>query len=264
MFRGIRGRKGPHSSQEWLITGAAAFTKARQELGILPLETRLFHQDGKVGIHIRILGDIGRIELEPLTKSSPGQRQSVSVPGGTRDTSIILGRAPASGLAAYRATWGGEAHRDQSVCFAYYPRPYGSNPFRQWQSIRAGGDLLIAIAAGKDLRGKALAAGRLARDQGLSVNYTPIDSLNTTIGNKYAKLIVVFGDSLTITEWNALQSLRTDIPGLAAAASGGVEIPGFLKLPQHLDHDPILMDFLIGRQGANTLGNKMPGRPGSS
>ncbi len=62
MFRGIRGRKGPHSSQEWLIAGAAAFTKARQELGILPLETRLFHQDGKVGIHIRILGivEIGR------------------------------------------------------------------------------------------------------------------------------------------------------------------------------------------------------------
>lgn len=245
MFRGIRGRKGPHSSQEWLIAGAAAFTKARQELGILPLETRLFHHNGKVGIHIRLLGDIERVELEPLTKSSPGRRQTVSIPDWTRDTSLILGQAPANGLAAYRATWGGKSHRDQSVCFAYYPRPYADNPFRQWQSIRAGGDLLIAATAGKDPKGRAIAAGRLARDQGLSVNYTSIDSLHPSFGNKFAKLIVIFGDSLTITEQKALQSLRADSPGLPAAASGRMEIPGLLKLSEHLDRDPLLLDFLI-------------------
>lgn len=229
MFRGIRGRKGPHNSQEWLVVGAAAFSKVRQELGTLPLDARLVSDNGKTGINIKFIRSLDSITVEPLTGASPGKKITLVPSPESSDTTFVLGKEPSAGLAAYRITWGSRDFRDQAVVFSYYPKPYAENPFRSLQSFRAGGDILIAVQPGKASQNRGIAAGRLARRFGLAVNRTAIDSLYPGLGYKYSKLLLIYGDSLSPSEKTALKNLVAATPNLPVAVSGGAD--SLMSLP---------------------------------
>jgi hypothetical protein len=199
MFRGIRGRKGPHTSREWLVAGAAAFTKIRDELGLMPISARLWDQNGRLGLRISCQKPLAGLRLEALTPTSPTQVKMVD--SLKADTMFVLGKTPARGLAAYRLSWG-RGPRDQYVLFTYFPRAYGQQPFRKLQSFRAGGDVLLADAAGS--RGSAVvdSLGRYLRSQGFSVNRVPWDSLEPGLEHKYRQLVVVGRDSLPESVFN--------------------------------------------------------------
>jgi hypothetical protein len=250
MFRGIRGRKGPHTSQEWLIMGAAAFSKVRQELGLLPLEARMISHGGKTGLHIKLNRPLEKITIEPLSNASPGKIRVVEPADGIADTTAIMGNAPNGGLAAYRLTWGSADHRDQVVVFGYYPRPYADNPFRPLQSFRAGGDLLIALQPGRKNLARSVPAAKLARENGLTVNKTMLDSLFPSLGYKYSKLLIIAGDSLSPSEKTALESLLPRFPGLAVAAWGDGDslpnLPGvnMIRLKGDIIADPSYLSFI--------------------
>jgi hypothetical protein len=249
MYRGIKGRKGPHNSQEWLIAGAAAFSKVKQELGILPVDARIISENGKIGLRIRLTGSINKITIAPMTSNSPGKIVTVQFPPEVVDTTLFYGKEPSRGLVAYRITWG-EDHRDQTVTFGYYPRPYAENPFRLLQSFRAGGDLLIATQAGRNTAGKALSAGRMARDNGLVVNKIPLDSLYPSLAYKYSKLLVIFGDSLNISEAANLKSFISLSPEFPIAFSAGKDSisspPGIkmMSIKNNICNDPEFSRFI--------------------
>ena len=250
MFRGIRGRKGPHTSQEWLIVGAAAFSKLRQELGTLPLDSRMISQAGKTGLHIKLNRPLEKVSIEPLTNASPGKISTIQLDDGLTDTTIILGKSPASGLAAYRLTWGSDDHRDQVVVFSYYPHPYIEKPFRPLQSFRAGGDLLVALQPGRKNLARSVTAAKLAREKGLVVNKTMVDSLYPSLGYKYSKLLIIAGDSLSPSEKTALDCLISRFPGLAVAAWGQGDslsnLPGanMIRLKGDIIADPAYLSFV--------------------
>ncbi|MBU2593972.1 MAG: hypothetical protein KKG02_05430 [Candidatus Edwardsbacteria bacterium] len=250
MFRGIRGRKGPHTSQEWLIVGAAAFSKLRQELGTLPLEARMISEAGKTGLHIKLKRPLEKIIIEPLTNASPGKIRVVELADSTTDTAIILGRSPANGLAAYRLTWGSDDHRDQVVVFSYYPHPYAENPFRPLQSFRAGGDLLIAVQPGRNNSAKAISAGKLARQNGLVPNRTALDSLVPSLGYKYSKLLIIAGDSLSASEITAVNNFTSALPDFPIALLTNKDsMPGLpdvkmIRLKSDISSDPEYLRFV--------------------
>jgi len=252
MFRGIRGRKGPHNSQEWLIVGAAAFSKVRQELGMLPVNPRIISEGGKIGLHIKFIRPLEKITIEPMTKASPGRIFTVDVPEGLTDTTLILGRQPLSGLAAYRVSWASMDPREQAVVFGYYPRPYAENPFRPLQSFRAGGDLLIAVQPGKNNSSKAISAGKLARQNGLVVNRTAIDSLYPGLGYKYSKLLLIYGDSLSETEKKAVDGFVSSFPDFSLAVSSPSDsllpIPGIraVIIGTNISSDIGYLNFIKG------------------
>jgi len=250
MFRGIRGRKGPHTSQEWLIVGAAAFSKLRQELGTLPLEARMISEAGKTGLYIQLHRPLEKIIIEPLTNASPGKIRIVELAVSTTDTAIILGRSPANGLAAYRLTWGSDDHRDQVVVFSYYPRPYAENPFRPLQSFRAGGDLLIAVQPGRNNSARSISAGKVARDNGLVVNKTALDSLSPSLGYKYSKLLIILGDSLSASEITAVNNFTSALPDFPIALLTNKDsMPGLpdvkmIRLKSDISSDPEYLRFV--------------------
>lgn len=193
LFRGIQGRKGPHTSREWLVAGAAAFTKVREELGLMPISARLSDRGGRLKLRISCRRPLAGLRIEGLTPASPepaGQIDSLC-----SDTVLALGRAPARGLAAYRLWWG-DGPRDQYVLFAYFPRTYRDQPFRRLQSFRAGGDVLLVNGNGRAGSAAVDSLGRYLRSLGLSVNRTPMDSLESGLETKYLKLVLVPGDSI--------------------------------------------------------------------
>jgi hypothetical protein len=193
LFRGIQGRKGPHNSREWLVAGAAAFTRVREELGLMPLSARLSDRDGKLGLRLSCRKPLAGLRIEGLSPLSTCPVTALD--SLTADTVIALGRTPARGLAAYRLWWG-DGPRDQYVLFAYFPRTYAQQPFRRLQSFRAGGDVLIANAAGGRGAAAVDSLGRYLRSLGLSVNRAPLDSLEPGLERKYGRLVVVGRDSL--------------------------------------------------------------------
>jgi hypothetical protein len=193
LFRGIQGRKGPHNSREWMVAGAAAFTRVSEEMGVMPLSARLSDRDGKLGLRLSCRKPLAGLRIEGLSPLSTCPVTALD--SLTADTVIALGRTPARGLAAYRLWWG-DGPRDQYVLFAYFPRTYAQQPFRRLQSFRAGGDVLIANAAGGRGAAAVDSLGRYLRSLGLSVNRAPLDSLEPGLERKYGRLVVVGRDSL--------------------------------------------------------------------
>lgn len=193
LFRGLRGRKGPHSSLEWLIVGAAAFTKVRQELGLMPLSARLTDESGRLRLKVSCNKPLTGLKIESLTPRSPLSIREVD--SLSSDTLFTLGKTPTKGLVAYRLRWG-DGPRETYVIFSYFPRTYGTQPFRRLQSFRAGGDALIVNSTG--IMGYAVAdsLGRYLRSIGMTVNRAPLDSLESGIENKYNWLILLGKDSL--------------------------------------------------------------------
>jgi hypothetical protein len=252
LFRGIRGRKGPHSSQEWLIVGAAAFSKVRQELGTLPIDSRMVFAAGKAGLYIKINRPVDSIFIEPLTTATPGRVKAIKLSDDITDTTIILGKAPTRGMVAYRLTWGSADHRDQVVVFNYYPRPYAENPFRVLQPFRAGGDLLIAVQPGRNNSARSVSAGKLAREKGLVVNKTAVDSLSPSLGYKYSKLLIIAGDSMSASERTALKKFLLAFPDFPTALSvnrdslAGLTAMKTVLLKGDLTEDPELLRFIMG------------------
>lgn len=223
MFRGIRGRKGPHQSPEWLIAGASAFTKVREELGLLPLSARLSDQGGRLSLRLACRTPLAGLRIKRLTSSSPLAVESLD--SLRADTAIALGRTPARGLAAYRLSWG-DGPRDQYVLFAYFPRTYRDQPFRRLQSFRAGGDVLIVNARGSHYAPAVDSLGRYLRSQGLSVNRAPWDSLEPGLEHKYGKLVAVGGDSLPgdlLRRWSGRLALFVNRLPEPGACQAGVE-----------------------------------------
>ncbi len=223
LFRGLRGRKGPHSSLEWLIAGASAFTKVREELGLMPISARLSDQGGRLSLRLACHAPLAGLSIKGLTANSPVAVEQLD--SLKADTAIVLGRKPAKGLAAYRLSWG-DGPRNQYVLFAYFPRTYAQQPFRRLQSFRAGGDVLIVNGPGSNRASAVDSLGRYLRSLGLSVNRAPWDSLEPGLEHKYGKLVAVGGDSLPaglIKRWNgrlALYVNRLPDPGNCQA---GVE-----------------------------------------
>ncbi len=217
LFRGIRGRKGPHPSSEWLITGAAAFTKVREELGLMPLSARITDRDGRLGLRLFCRKPVAGLKIEGLTPHSPnpvGRIDSLAA-----DTSLPLGSTPSRGLVAYRLSWGDGPH-DQYVIFSYFPRAYRDQPFRRLQSFRAGGDVLLVNANGRRGSSAADSLGCYLRSLGLTVNRAPLDSLEPGLENKYSKLVIVAGDSLPAVRVPAWAG-RTTVYGLPGPAADG-------------------------------------------
>ena len=188
LFRGIRGRKGPHNSKEWLIAGAAAFTRVREELGLMPISVRLSDENGRLGLKISCPKPLTDLRIEPLTSLSPCPVQEID--SLTGDTAMALGRSPARGLVAYRLWWG-DGPRQQYVLFAYFPRAYAQQPFRRLQSFRAGGDVLIVNGLGAKGLATVDSIGRHLRALGFIVNRTDFDSLEAGIENKYRNIILI-------------------------------------------------------------------------
>jgi hypothetical protein len=204
MFRGMRGRKGPYSSQEWLIAGAAGFSKLRQELGLHPLTARLMTTDNSLSLSLNLLSPVNNLKIEALTPGSPLRQKDHDLASSLPDTVIRLGNIPKTGMAAYRITWGSTDHRDQIVVFSYFPQAYLNQPFRQWQAFRSGGDILFAHQPGSKSFQMALKAGQLARARGLVVNHTSIDSLFPNLAYKYSRIVIVSSDTLTVSQQTAL------------------------------------------------------------
>jgi hypothetical protein len=204
MFRGMRGRKGPYSSTEWLIAGAAGFSKLRQELGLYPLTARLMAADNSLSLSLKLLSPVNNLKIEALTPGSPLKQKDFDLASSLPDTVIRLGNIPKTGMAAYRITWGSADHRDQIVVFSYFPQTYLNQPFRQWQAFRSGGDILFAHQSESKSYKLALKAGQLARAKGLVVNHTGIDSLFPNLAYKYSRIVVVISDSLNASQQLAL------------------------------------------------------------
>jgi len=204
MFRGMRGRKGPYSSQEWLITGAAGFSKLRQELGLYPLTARLMAADNSLSLSLKLLSPVNNLKIEALTPNSPLRQKEFDLASSLPDTVIRLGNIPKTGMTAYRITWGSADHRDQIVVFSYFPQTYLNQPFRQWQAFRSGGDILFAHQSESKSYKMALQAGQLARAKGLVVNHTGIDSLFPNLAYKYSRIVIALADSLTPSQQLAL------------------------------------------------------------
>lgn len=238
LFRGIRGRKGPHPSSEWLITGASAFTKVREELGLMPISARLSDQGGRLSLRLACKAPLACLRIKGLTSGSPVIFDSID--SLRADTAIALGRTPARGLVAYRLSWG-DGPRDQYVLFAYFPRTYAQHPFRRLQSFRAGGDVLITNARGYHRASAVDSLGRYLRSLGLSVNRAPWDSLEPGLEHKYGKLVAVGADSLPgelIERWKgrlAVYVNRLPDPGSCQAGVeyitdlGGLSLISWLK-----------------------------------
>ncbi|MBI4727657.1 hypothetical protein HY768_10655 [candidate division TA06 bacterium] len=205
MFRDLRGRKGPYSSREWLIAGAAGFSKLRQELGLHPLTARLMTSDNSLSLSLKLLSPVNNLNIEALTPNSPLRQKNFDLASSLPDTVIRLGNIPKSGLAAYRLTWGSSDRRNQIVVFSYFPQTYLNQPFRQWQAFRSGGDILFAHQSESKSYKLALKAGQLARAKGLAVNHTSIDSLFPNLAYKYSRIIITLTDSLTGSQQQALQ-----------------------------------------------------------
>lgn len=198
LFRGLRGRKGPHNSREWLIAGAAAFTKVREELGLMPFSARLVDQNGRLSLSLFPARPLTDIKIEALTPNSPLFQRTIDTL--TSDTTISLGRSLLQGLAAYRLSWG-DGPREQYVLFSYFPRTYQNKPFRRLQSFRAGGDVLIVNSL--DAKGLATtdSIGRHLRTLGYTVNRIDVDSLETGLEDKYRSIIVIGLDKIP-TAWS--------------------------------------------------------------
>jgi hypothetical protein len=215
MFRSFKGRRGPHGMREWLIAGAASFTKARQELGCFPVSARLFTDNGALLLRVERIGlagragVVGRLAIETLTPQSPLKVREIVLDPKTADTVITLGQCPKYGLVSYRITWGGESARDQIVLFKYFPDTYAGSPFREVQSFRAGGDVLIATGSGRASASSAVDIGRVARAMGLVPNTLPVDSLFPDLRYKYPGLFVVADDSLTTPQAAAIAGWST-------------------------------------------------------
>jgi hypothetical protein len=197
MLRGMRGRKGPYSSREWLVAGAAGFSKLRQELGLFPLTARLMTSGNSLSLSLKLLAPVNGLRIEALTPGSPLRQKDFDLASSQPDTVLRLGAVPRSGLAAYRLTWGSSDHRDQIVVFSYFPQTYLNQPFRPAQAFRSGGDMLFAHQSGGPSYQMAVKAGQLARARGLVVNHTSIDSLFPNLAYKYSRVVVVLSDSLT-------------------------------------------------------------------
>jgi hypothetical protein len=204
MFRGMRGRKGPYSSREWLIAGAAGFSKLRQELGLYPLTARLMTSDNSLALSLKLLSPVNNLKIEALTPGSPLRQRDFDLVSSQPDTVIRLGGIPRSGLAAYRLTWGSADHRDQIVVFSYFPQTYLTLPFRPAQAFRSGGDVLFAHQPGSKCFQLAIKAGQLARSKGLVANHTGIDSLFPNLAYKYSRIVILLSDSLTGSQQAAL------------------------------------------------------------
>jgi hypothetical protein len=197
MMRGQGGRKGPYSSREWLIAGAAGFSKHRQELDLYPLTARLCFADNKLKLDLNLLRPVNSLKIEALSPGSPLARAEYDLASSQPDTSITLGRLPSNGFVSYRLTWDGAGPKDQIVLFAYLPLAYAQNPFRQWQAFRSGGDVLFAHQQDKETVKLAQKAGQVARSHGLIVNQTTIDSLNPALAYKYSKIVMVVDNKLS-------------------------------------------------------------------
>jgi|GEM_PF-626529 hypothetical protein len=206
LMRGQSGRKGPYSSREWLIAGAAGFSKLRQELGLYPLTARLCFADNKLKLDLNLQRPVNNLKIEALSPPSPLTQAEHDLASSLPDTSITLGRLPKQGFVAYRLTWDGAGPKDQIVLFAYLPLAYAQNPFRQWQTFRSGGDILFIHQQNGETLKLAQKAGQLARLHGLMVNQTSIDSLYPGLAYKYSKMILVTGNNLPEAQKNSLKS----------------------------------------------------------
>ncbi|MDI6740925.1 MAG: hypothetical protein QME74_11260, partial [Candidatus Edwardsbacteria bacterium] len=233
MFRCFRGRRGPHGMREWLIAGAASFSKVRQELQCFPFSARLFTDNGALLLRIERTGTAGRtgaldrLTIEALTPQSPLTIREIALDPKTSDTAVALGPCPKYGLASYRITWGGAATRDQIVLFKYFPDTYAAQPFRAAQSFRTGGDVLIATGRGRASASAAAEIGRIVRAIGLVPNTLPLDSLFPDLRYKYPVLFVVADDSLTSQQSSAIRDWPTRPVMIARNANSG-----FDHLPQ--------------------------------
>lgn len=234
LFRSFKGRRGPHGMREWLIAGAASFTKARQELGCFPVSARLETDNGRLRLRVERTGTagrtgvIGRLAIEALTPQSPLKIREIALDPKTADTVVTLGKHPQHGLVSYRITWNGDSARDQIVLFKYFPDTYAAQPFRAVQSFRAGGDVLIAIGGGRAAAATAADIGRVARAMGLVPNTLPVDSLIPDLRYKYPVLFVVSDDSLTSAQAVALRDWPTRPLMLARNANDGCDrLPRF-------------------------------------
>jgi hypothetical protein len=188
------GSPGPYSRIEWVNAGAAAFTRLREERGEIPFRTRVVPGRKETRVVIENLSDRAledvRVTLIPTPGVALTDARTKRVPEieAKSNRSVFFGLRPDSrSMVAFKIECGGA----KGVDFEYYPNPYRNRPFREDESVHAGGDVLVVSPATSE----AYSVGVNLRASSYSCNRMSLESLPVGVVGKY-RWIVMIGQDL--------------------------------------------------------------------
>jgi len=215
------GSPGPYSRIEWANAGAAAFTKLRVERGELPFRTRVVPGRNQSSVFVENLTAEPLVDVKVTSIGTPGvslrDRTSKTIPrieaGAEHSISFSL-RPDSRSMVAFAI----ECNGAKGVAYEYYPNPYRNRPFRSYESVHAGGDVLVVCGPTED----AFAVGRSLRQGSYSCNRISYESLPPNVVKKYRYLVVIDTD-LAKDPWlreEILAYLRTGGAALFVSCTG--------------------------------------------
>jgi len=187
------GSLGPYSRIEWVNAGAAAFTRLRSKRGELPFRTRVITHDRWADVVIENVTDQVIEDLSVRFIQTPGvalrdkRIKTVRKIGKRGKVRVTYKLKPDNrSMVAFQFDWRGI----RGVDFEYYPNPYRDEPFRAFESVHAGGDVLV-ISRRTD---EALYIGRNLRKASYSCNRISYSGVPKNVVHKYRYLILVDAD----------------------------------------------------------------------
>jgi hypothetical protein len=190
------GSPGPYSRIEWALAGAAAFTSLRTERNELPFRTRVVPGRKLTTVYVENLTSEPLVDVKVTSMKTPGIRlrdaKTKTIPEikAGEERSVTFGLSPDSrSMVAFSI----ESDRFKGVDYEYYPNPYRNRPFRSYESVHAGGDVLV-VSARTD---EAYATGRALRQGSYTCNRISYESLPPNVIRKYRYVIVIDTDLAT-------------------------------------------------------------------
>lgn len=184
------GSLGPYSRIEWVNAGAAAFTRLRSERGEIPFRTRVITHDRWADVVIENTTDEVIEDLSITFIETPGvalrDNRVKTVPRIEKKGKVSIAyklKPDDRSMVAFQFDWGGM----KGVDFEYYPNPYRDQPFRAFDSVHAGGDVLV-ISRRTD---EALHIGKNLRRRNYSCNRISYSALPKKVVHKYRFLVLV-------------------------------------------------------------------------
>ncbi len=189
------GSPGPYSRIEWVNAGAAAFTRLREEKGEIPFRTRVVPGRKETRVIVENLSDRALEDVRVSFINTPGATLSDArtkmIPRieARSGRSVFFSLRPDSrSMVAFRIECAGR----KGVDFEYYPNPYRNRPFRDYESVHAGGDALVVSPATSE----AYSVGVSLRASSYSCNRVSLERLPEGVIGKY-RWIVVIGEDLS-------------------------------------------------------------------
>jgi hypothetical protein len=187
------GSPGPYSRMEWVNAGAAAFTRLRTARGELPFRTRVVPGRSRSVVHVenvsgQALQDVRVTVIEtPGIALQDGMSKTIPRVEAGEERSVSFGLRPDSrSMVAFTI----ECNGKKGVDFEYYPNPYRNRPFRRFESVHAGGDVLVVSSPTE----VAFALGRSLRQSSYSCNRISYESLPSDVVKKYRYIVVIDTD----------------------------------------------------------------------